>query len=204
MLEAGEGQGPRSYCLVSVLVSGRKLRCIAREELQGAPRRCRCYTEELCCEAGRSCTTQSSTSAAAAGRTCWASCGAAGAARASRRKVSPRDVSCRTGHSLSSGGIGHSGSPPPLGAGPCKCHRSRCCCCVGGAAGRHWSSGAHHHHHRSRGYLEAPVLAFESAAAHRNSKPEKCQVVKFETQSVDIRLMGKDLILPRTLSELER
>ena len=125
---------PRSYCLVSVLGSGRKLRCIEREEAPGAPPHCRCYTEEWSC-----CTALSSTSAAAAGQTCWASCGAAGAGRTSRRTVSPRDVSCRTDHSLSSGGIGRSGSPPHLWAGsPCKYHScSRYCCYVGEAAGRH-------------------------------------------------------------------
>ena len=178
MLEVVAGPGPRSCCLVSVLVSGRKLRCIARAGPRGAPRRSRCYTEE-CCEEG-CCTARSSTSAAA--RTCWANCGAAGAGRTSQRKVSPRDVSCRTDHSLSSGGIGRSGSPPPVWAGPCKYHRSRYCCYVGEAAGRHSSSVVH----RSHGCLEARVLVFESAAAHRNSKPEKCQIVKFETQYVDV------------------
>ena len=168
-LAAGAGRGPRSYCPVSVLGSGRKLRCIAREEaqeargVQGEPLRCRCYTEEWSC-----CTGLSSTSAAV--RTCLVNCGAAAAGRISRRTVSPRGVSCRTGHSQSSGGIGRSGSPPPVWAGPCTCHSSlRYCCYVGEAAGRHWSSAGH----RSHGCLEARVLAFESAAAHRNSKPER-------------------------------
>ena len=161
--EAGAGWGPRSCCPVSVLGSGRKLRCIGREEARGAALRCRCYTEEWSC-----CTGLSSTSAAV--RTCLVNCGAAAAGRISRRTVSPRGVSCRTGHSQSSGGIGRSGSPPPVWAGPCKCHSCpRYCYCVGEAAGRHWRSAGHHSH----GCLEARVLAFESAAAHRNSKPER-------------------------------
>ena len=76
--EAAAEQELRSYCLVSVLVSGRKLHCIEMSEV-----RLRC------------CTGQSLTSA---GRTCWESCGAAGAGQISQRRASPHDASCRTGH----------------------------------------------------------------------------------------------------------
>ena len=68
----------RSYCLVSVLVSGRKLRYIEMSEVRL-----------------RYCTGQSWTSA---GRTCLENCGAAGADQTSQRRASPRDASCRTGH----------------------------------------------------------------------------------------------------------
>ena len=42
-----------------------------------------------------------------AGETCWVRSGVAGGQLTSQRTFCPRDASCRTGHSLNSGGTGH-------------------------------------------------------------------------------------------------
>lgn len=105
-----------------------------------------------------------------AGETCWVRSGVAGGQLTSQRTFCPRDVSCRTDHSLNSGGTGHISSHLSLvSVLPCKCRMFRCC--VGEAAGTQPDLLPDLLLTRSLCCLEAQELASVFATVHQNLIP---------------------------------